>query len=63
MQLISAKEAAERLGYHKVYVQLLLREGKLPGYKRGRWFIDLAELESFIKTGQLRKHPVTDNAA
>ncbi len=55
MTFLSVKEAASKLGYHRGYVLQLLRAGKIPGYKRGKWFIDATELESFIRAGKVAK--------
>jgi excisionase family DNA binding protein len=48
---ITTKQAAALLGYHQIYLTKLVREGKIPGYKRGQWRISKSELLAFIEAG------------
>jgi excisionase family DNA binding protein len=48
---ITVKQAALLLDRHPVYVARLLRESRLPGYKRGQWRISRSELLAFIEAG------------
>lgn len=48
---ITVKQAALLLNLHPVYVARLLRESRLPGYKRGQWRISRSELLAFIEAG------------
>jgi excisionase family DNA binding protein len=46
MKLISAAEAAEKLGIHITRVQVLIREGRLPAQKvGGSYVIDQGDLK------------------
>lgn len=45
---ISLDEAANRSGLHKVTVRRLLREGKIRGYKFGKyWVVSLRSLDEY----------------
>jgi excisionase family DNA binding protein len=50
--LITTRQAAALLGYHPVYLARLVREGIIPGYKRGQWRISKSELLAFIEAGR-----------
>lgn len=49
--LITTKQAAALIGYHPVYLTKLVRDGIIPGYKRGQWRISKSELLAFIAAG------------
>lgn len=49
-QLISTKQAAERLSVHPNTIRGFIAENRLKGYKVGRLIrLDAAEIEDFIK--------------
>jgi excisionase family DNA binding protein len=52
MKLISAAEAAEKLGVHITRVQVLIREGRLPAQKVGGSYVII---ESDLKLVQDRR--------
>lgn len=63
-EYLTTPEAAARSGLTRVYLALLLRSGRLEGFRRGRdWFIYAGSLEAFLaaprKPGPRgpRKHP------
>src|SRR5579872_139372 len=48
---LTTPEAAERSGLTRVYLALLLRQGMLEGFRRGRdWFVYADSLEAFLTT-------------
>ncbi len=48
---LTTPEAAEHSGFTKVYIALLLRRGRLEGFRRGRdWFVYADSLEAFLTT-------------
>lgn len=52
-QYITTPEAAERAALSKNYIALLVRTGKLEGFRIGQareWFIYTDSLEDFLKT-------------
>lgn len=52
---ISATEAARRLGIRADYLTMLLRSGKLRGYKRdGVWRVDAEAVQQRLKEGEAR---------
>ena len=46
--MLSPAQCAARLGYNPATVIRLIKSGKLPGAKLGRWRIDPDDLEAFI---------------
>ena len=51
-EYISAKEAAEKLGYHVHHVYRLLREGKLEGQRIGGGWVVSAQSVEIVKVRQ-----------
>ena len=50
MQLLTTKEAAERLHLHRKTVETYFRTGQIKAFKIGRnWRVPEEELESFVK--------------
>ncbi len=48
---LASSEAADMLGIHRMAIQKLLREGKLPAEKiANRWLLRRADVEEFAKT-------------
>lgn len=48
---ITTREAAILLNLHPTYVTKLVREKKIPGYKRGQWRISKSELLAWLESG------------
>jgi excisionase family DNA binding protein len=47
---ITTQEAAQKLGYHVIYVRRMVREGKLQGKKLGQmWVVSLQSIEDYKK--------------
>ena len=54
-RLLTAREAAERLGVEKITIVRWLRSGRLPGIKigtRGDWRIRASELDAYIEDSE-----------
>jgi excisionase family DNA binding protein len=49
MMLLSATEAAERLGIHPSLVRFYLRDGRLKAARQRPWMISEEELERFAE--------------
>jgi excisionase family DNA binding protein len=48
---LTTPEAAEQSGLTRTYLGLLLRRGKLEGFRRGRdWFVYVDSLQGFLAT-------------
>lgn len=48
-EYLTTPEAAERSGFTRIYLALLLRKGTLEGFRRGRdWFVYADSLEAFL---------------
>jgi excisionase family DNA binding protein len=57
---ITTQEAAQKLGYHIIYVRRMVREGKLQGKKIGQmWLVSIKSIEAYQKdtTGMSKNDP------
>ena len=56
LQLITARELAQMLGVCEVTIHRLARKGTMPSFKLGgRWIIDLATIQEWIKIKSMQK--------
>jgi len=55
---ITTQEAAEKLGYHVIYVRQMLRDEKLEGLKIGKmWLVQKESINKYLKnTVGMDKH-------
>ncbi len=55
---MTTQEAAEKLGYHVIYIRQMLRNKKLDGVKWGRtWFVSRISIKDYLeKTSGLSKN-------
>jgi excisionase family DNA binding protein len=54
----TTKELAGAAGVTQVYIRLLLKDGTLQGYKRGRdWFIEYEAGERWLEARRKKKNP------
>ncbi len=57
--VLSVKEVAARIGKHYVTTLNLIYKGHLRAVKRGgTWYVEVAELERFIKDGNYEEKEV-----
>lgn len=50
---IPTEEAAQKLGYHVIYIRRMLREGKLKGIKVGpTWLVSRASVDDYQKANK-----------
>ena len=58
---VNLREASRFSGYTTDYIGQLIRGGKIQGTRKGRvWFIDLGDLEKYLKLKENRNIPASD---